>query len=99
MVSLTVLRDSLYDLAKLAKNDSVTLKFHANGQVFIFTLEPTFEFYNSHKHAQRRKKFNKNKRGPVPLEGTACPTCRYAVIAGICINKKCDTNLQPKPNS
>lgn len=91
MVSVTTLQRNLFKLFALGFRDSVELKVHHKGRVFICTIQRTGESYIMPDYAKvrrRQKRLAKVKKN-VALDIKDCETCGFSEVNGICINKKC----------
>lgn len=95
MLSLSHLKTSLHLLFKIASKDSVKLKVTYKEKVYYVTIEPTNEKYRVPNYKPRFKA----RKGAILLTPEICPECEYMVIGGVCINKKCPTNIGLRPKT
>lgn len=95
MVSLTHLHRHIYKVFALAKHDSISLETGHDHQIFIITIEPTGRRYRRIPNNIRQQR-KRDKRGKVPMKLDECQSCGHPILAGICINKKCDSTINPK---
>lgn len=74
----------------------LVIKFCYQGEVYRITIEELGERYVAPK---RKPWVSKTARRNMPLITSQCPVCNGIVVVGICTNKKCDTNIEPKLDS
>lgn len=97
MVSLEGIRKSIYTLTSLCtRGNPFVIKFHTKGLVYALIIELTDETYHPEPIKFVRRKHD-SKRRDMYIKAATCKTCGSIEVAGICINKKCDTNMRDKP--
>lgn len=97
MVSLSIIRNSMFAITAMCKaNQTVTLPFHYKGFVYTVTVGKTNKHFEPPAYRQFRPR---KKRQALNIKTDECEICHNIMVAGICINKKCDSNLQPKPKT
>lgn len=99
MLSAQAVVRHFYPMLKMihatGNDNSLSIEFTYERKVHIITLTKT----NRDVIPSYRRRHFRKKRPAVAIQTDECPHCHHLVVAGICTNKKCDTNNQPKPNS
>lgn len=99
MLSARALHKHFHYLIRLVvaagESNGIRIQFYHKSEVYGLTLYKTGERVKP----DYRRRRSKPRKGAVQVDTDVCLMCQSMVVTGICINKKCDTNTQPKLNS
>jgi hypothetical protein len=97
LIALATLQRYMYFFTRLALPGApLVILYHNKDKVYELSITMTDQVVKSRRGG--RKPLKKVQMG-VRVEVSDCKACESVTVGGICINKNCDTNLQPEPES